>query len=268
MRTIGEYIQGVGHWRLIVWLIGAIFIYIGGGWPLTGPGVAGAVLVAVAVLRLPWGPGAYRWRCASAASRAARAIESATKHSYAQQRRHLRELLRVSVPDGLAEKSSELLSLIETAEETREDRTTALPERSAALVGLQARIKQMSASIATQANTVNERNYSDAIHSMVTANDRATEEQIRESLRCLTDLIACQDRLRPPKRLRAAHDSMCRAFREEYATLSKYYAASRGIDAEAVRIAATEYQHAAQECYARLEDLGVRTAAKLPRRAT
>lgn len=268
MQLVGRYIQGVPHWRLAIWLIGVVLLYVGGGWPPAGLGVAGLVLVLVAVLRWPWGVDAYRWRCASAASKAARGIEAATKRSCEQQSQSLRELLQISVPDRLAEESQELISLVESAEAMQRDRSTPLPERSAALVSLRDRIEQICADITSRADTVDERSYGNALSAMVAANERAIQKKVDESLGILANLLAFLEGLRPPRRFRAEHDSMCQAFREEFVALSDFYTVSRGSDTQAVRTAATVYQNAAQACYKRLQDSGIRTAAELPRRAT
>jgi hypothetical protein len=267
MRGLSQYIQAVPRWRLIVWLIGIAFLLIGGGWPPAGPGVAGLILVAVAVLQWPWGLGAYRRRCAGAASRAALAIETATKRSSEQHQQHLNALRRIPIPDGLAQEAEKLISLIEASGAMHEDRSTPLPERSAALINLQSSRKKIYDKIADHASTPDEQAYRDALRSTTEANDQVTNEEMQESLRILTNLIAYQEQLQPPKHLQSAHESMCRAFREEFAALSKHFAASQNCDTEAVRATAIEYQQAAYACYARLHDLGIRTASNLPRRA-
>jgi hypothetical protein len=89
------YIRGVSRWRLIAWLIGIVLIYLDGDWPLSGPGVIGAILVVVSIFRWPWGPGAYRLRCARTVSDAAQAIEGANRRLQEQQKQDIGEFLRL-----------------------------------------------------------------------------------------------------------------------------------------------------------------------------
>jgi hypothetical protein len=136
-----------------------------------------------------------------------------------------------------------------------------------ALVSLRVGSKRLGAQIAAAARTSDERSYSDAIMSLLESNAQVADEQERSSLQILARLITYLDRLRPPGGVKAGHDLLRQAFRDEFVALSTYYDARRGSDAAEVRTAVIAYQQAAQASYARLEDLGIRTAGGVPRRA-
>ena len=252
---------------MVAWLIGIALIYLGGGWPLNGPGVIGAILVVASIFRWPWGPGAYRLRCARTVSDAAQAIEVATRRFQEQQKRDIGRFLRLPLPDTLKRDGEALIRLIEETSAVREKRDAPLPERSVTLVNLVVRSEQISAQIAAAARTVDERSYSDAVKSLMESNAQAADNQERSNLQILTNVITYLDRLRPPRRLKAGHDLLRQAFRDEFVALSNYYETLHGSDTNEVRTAASTYQQAAQTSYVRLEDIGIRTAGGLPRRA-
>ena len=267
MGGFRTYIRGVSRWRLVAWLIGIALIYLGGGWPLNGPGVIGAILVVASIFRWPWGHGAYRLRCARKVSDAAQAIEVATRRLQEQQKRDMGRFLRLPLPDTLKRDGDALIRLIEETSAVREKRDAPLPERSVTLVHLRVRSERISAQIAAAARTADERNYSDAIGSLMESNAEAADKQERSNLQIVTNVIAYLDRLRPPGHFKAGHDLLRQAFRDELVALSHYYETLHGSEADEVRTAASTYQEAAQTSYARLEDLGIRTAGGLPRRA-
>lgn len=262
-----DYIRGVPPWRLVLWAVGTALFFGGGGWRLSGVGVVGAVLVAAAVIQLPWGTGAYRRLCAGTAAEAAQAIENTSRLKSEQSRRHVEKLRALPVPERFAQEGQAWVALLEAAEALQESRLTSLPERSAELMNLRICSEAMYADLAARARAEDELRYCAVLSSVVIANNGMTDGQMQEVTRILGELASHLEQLRPPARLRAAHDAMCQAFREELEALSGYYAAVVGSDAEAVRVAAMAYQDAAQVCYARLTGLGVRTASQLPRRA-
>jgi hypothetical protein len=267
-QGIAYYIRGVPPWRLVLWVIGTALFFGGGGWRLSGVGVVGGVLVAVAVIQLPWGVGSYRRRCAGIAADAARAIENTSRLKSEQLQQHVKEVRALPVTDRFAQEGEAWVALLETAEALQGSRSTSLPERSAELMHFRIRSEAMYADLTARARTEDERRYCAVLSSVMIANNRMTDSQMQEVTRILGELARHLEQLRPPARIRAAHDAMCQAFREELEALSEYYAAVVGSDAEAVRVAAMAYQNAAQVCYARLNGLGVRTASQLPRRAT
>ena len=171
------------------------------------------------------------------------------------------------MPDNVKREGEVLIRLIEETSAVREKRDAPLPERSVALVNLRVSSELVSVQIAAAARTSNERSYSDAIKSLMESNAQAADKQERSNLQILANIITYLDRLRPPRRLEAGHDLLRQAFRDEFMALSNYYETLHGAGTDEVRAAATAYQQAAQASYARLEDLGIRTAGGLPRRA-
>jgi hypothetical protein len=89
---------------------------------------------------------------------------------------------------------------------------------------------------------------------------RDAEELAREIARALSELMAAQERIRVPGRLRPAHKQLTHALRDEFVAMSAYHAAALGSDVGTVRSAALAYEHAEQARRGQLRAIGLRIA--------
>jgi hypothetical protein len=266
-KGIADYIRAVRPWRIVVWLLGIALLFIGGGWPLSDVGGIGCVLIAISVLQWPWGASGYRRRCARAAANAAKAIENNVTSTCKMRQRNIETLRALEAPAGFDQEKQALIALLENAETLRCDCSTPLPERSVELMNLRLRSDAMYTKLVAHARTETERSYCEALNSIMVASNRMVDSEARETAHILGGLIGEMERFKPPTLLQTTHSGTCQAFRDELVALSAYEDAARGSDTDAVRVAATRYQDAARACYAKLNELGVRTASPLPRRA-
>jgi hypothetical protein len=251
-----------------MWLGGVALIIASGGFSrgLGLLGSAGGVLVLVSVVRWPWGSRGYKLRLARRVVRATQELEASTRRSGTTRQKNITDYLRVGTP-LLQKEAAAFVSLLTQASDIREARNQDLPDRSAALVELQVQIYAVQTKITTLAVTDDEKRDVEALASVL-ANDREQAVELeRDHLRCLDSLVSDLEQMKVPTRLQSGHREVCQAFQNEQTTLVEYYASMQGTDSQAASSAARNYQLAAQASYRGLEDLGVQTSGKLPRRA-
>jgi hypothetical protein len=174
------------------------------------------------------------------------------------ERKRIEELRGLSVPERLVAENHELISLLESASKLREDRSAAFAERAADIFGLRLRRNELCASVAADVRTADDARYSDALAAQAAARDGKAEEFMLQREGVLTELVSDQEHLRVPKRFQAEHDLLCKALRAELAAMCKHHEALNGSDIQAVRRAATAFEHTIEARAARLEEVGFR----------